>query len=90
MNPNITDTFADGTVLITGSTGFLGKLLCDKLIRSCPLKTIALLVRSKKDFNASRRIRELFQENVSTYTHIFIELYFIKLTIFFSIHWSEY
>lgn len=66
MTPNITDTFADGTVLVTGSTGFLGKLLCDKLLRTCPLKTLAVLVRGKTDINAVQRTTENFQKDVST------------------------
>ncbi|XP_015366451.1 PREDICTED: fatty acyl-CoA reductase 1-like [Diuraphis noxia] len=58
----IAETFRNGTFLITGSTGFLGKILTEKLLRSCPVKTIAILVRSKKGFNASQRVADIYKQ----------------------------
>lgn len=47
-------------VFITGATGFLGKVLIEKLLRSCTdLKAIYVLVRSKKGKSASERLREI-------------------------------
>lgn len=66
MDKNITDTFRDGTVLITGSTGFLGKMLTEKLLRSCPLKKIAVLVRNKRGFTAEQRMTDIYQQIVSS------------------------
>lgn len=63
---NIADTFRDGTVLVTGGTGFLGKLLTEKLLRSCDVKNIAVLVRSKRGLTAEQRISTIYQQNVST------------------------
>ncbi|XP_067204289.1 fatty acyl-CoA reductase wat-like [Linepithema humile] len=49
------------SIFITGSTGFLGKLLIEKLLRLCfGLGTIYLLVRPKKDKNVQQRIEEIF------------------------------
>ncbi|XP_067204777.1 fatty acyl-CoA reductase wat-like [Linepithema humile] len=48
-------------IFITGSTGFFGKLLLEKLLRLClGLGIIFLLVRPKKNKNVSQRIEEIF------------------------------
>jgi len=36
------------SILITGSTGFMGKVLVHKLLSDCPIKKIYLLIRPKK------------------------------------------
>jgi len=61
----IVETFRNGTFLVTGSTGFLGKILTEKLLRSCPVKNIAILVRSKKGFDASQRVADIYKQAVS-------------------------
>lgn len=66
MEKSIVETFRDGTFLITGSTGFLGKLLTEKLLRSCFVKNIAILVRNKKGLNADQRIADIYKQTVST------------------------
>lgn len=67
MGSNIVDMFNSGTVLITGSTGFLGKLLTEKLLRSCKGTTnIAIIVRSKKGLTAEQRATNMYNEKVST------------------------
>lgn len=44
---SIAEFLRNGTVFVIGSTEFLGKLLTEKLLRSCSLKTIALFMRKK-------------------------------------------
>jgi len=66
MKSSVAETFRDGTVLVTGSTGFLGKLLTEKLLRSCPVKNVAILVRSKKGFTASQRVEDIYKQPVCT------------------------
>lgn len=66
MEKNISDTFRNGTILVTGGTGFLGKILTEKLLRSCSVKNIALLVRSKKGISTDQRIENVYKQDVST------------------------
>jgi len=66
MKSSVAETFRDGTVFVTGSTGFLGKLLTEKLLRSCPVKNVAILVRSKKGFTASQRVEDMYNQPVCT------------------------
>ncbi|ENN74979.1 hypothetical protein YQE_08436, partial [Dendroctonus ponderosae] len=65
-DPELTavQTFFDQTnVLITGATGFLGKVLVAKLLRACPtIGTLYLLVRPKKGKNPDERLDEMFQD----------------------------
>ncbi|XP_014476194.1 PREDICTED: putative fatty acyl-CoA reductase CG5065 isoform X2 [Dinoponera quadriceps] len=57
--------FAEKVILVTGATGFLGKALLEKLLRSCPrLATIYLLIRSKKGQFAEERCKELLKNPV--------------------------
>ncbi|KAL4711300.1 hypothetical protein ACJJTC_019141 [Scirpophaga incertulas] len=59
----IQKTYASSTIFITGGTGFLGKLIVEKLLRSCPdVKKLYLLVRPKKNKDTSKRIQEQFED----------------------------
>ncbi|XP_053622062.1 fatty acyl-CoA reductase wat-like [Plodia interpunctella] len=52
-------------VLITGATGFLGKILVEKLLRCCPgVENLYLLVRQKKGKDIYTRIDEIFDDPV--------------------------
>uniref|UniRef100_A0A8C4RTW6 Fatty acyl-CoA reductase n=2 Tax=Erpetoichthys calabaricus TaxID=27687 RepID=A0A8C4RTW6_ERPCA len=47
-------------VLITGATGFMGKVLLEKLLRSCPnVKAVYVLVRPKAGQDPEQRIQEM-------------------------------
>lgn len=55
--------FAGSTVLLTGGTGFLGKLIVEKLLRCCPdLKKLYMLARPKKNKDTAKRIQEQFDD----------------------------
>ncbi|XKL66204.1 hypothetical protein PGB90_009624 [Kerria lacca] len=57
---SIIEWYAGRTLLITGGTGFMGKVLLEKLLRCCPdLKRIYVLCRSKKGFSPAARIEEM-------------------------------
>ena len=51
--------------LVKGGTGFLGKILIEKLLRSCQdISTIYLLMRGKKDRNIEDRMEDIFNDSV--------------------------
>ncbi|XP_057655979.1 fatty acyl-CoA reductase wat-like [Diorhabda carinulata] len=54
--------FRNANVFITGGTGFMGKILIEKLLRSTEVNTIYLLVREKKGKSIHTRIDELFED----------------------------
>lgn len=53
--------FYDGAeIFITGGSGFVGRVLVEKLLRSCEgISKIYLLMRSKKGIEAKKRIEKL-------------------------------
>ncbi|XP_066999397.2 putative fatty acyl-CoA reductase CG5065 isoform X2 [Anabrus simplex] len=56
----IPDFYRGRAVLVTGATGFMGKVLVEKLLRSCPdLATIYLLMRPKRGRDVRTRLDEL-------------------------------
>ncbi|XP_015377896.1 PREDICTED: fatty acyl-CoA reductase 1-like, partial [Diuraphis noxia] len=53
--------FRGSCILITGGTGFVGKVLIEKLLRSCrDLNTIYLIVRPLNGQNPNERVKEMF------------------------------
>ncbi|XP_076645017.1 fatty acyl-CoA reductase wat-like [Halictus rubicundus] len=57
----IAEFYAGTNVLVTGGTGFIGKLLIEKLLRSCPgITKIYTLVRPKKGKSPNERCEENF------------------------------
>lgn len=49
--------YAASNVFVTGGTGFLGKVLLEKLIRTCPdLQKIHILIRPKKGLSPQQRL----------------------------------
>lgn len=64
--------YRNKSIFITGATGFLGKVLIEKLLRSCyDLKKIYVLVRHKKGSTPAQRLTDLVNcklfENVAQY-----------------------
>lgn len=52
----IANWYAGKTLLITGSTGFMGKVLVEKLLRDCPdIKEMNLLMRTKRGLEPEQR-----------------------------------
>ena len=65
MAVTIPEFYAGRSVLITGATGFVGKALIEKLLRSCPqIGQLYLLIRPLKDNNAQLRLQELLKGEV--------------------------
>lgn len=72
----IQEFFRDATVFITGGTGFMGKILIEKLLRACPhIKHLYLLVRLKKGKSPHERIDDIFQDRVSIKFYLFYSKY---------------
>ncbi|CAN7999089.1 unnamed protein product [Ixodes hexagonus] len=56
----INEFFKDRAVFLTGGTGFLGKILIEKLLRSChSLKNVYILLRAKDGMAPAERMEEL-------------------------------
>ncbi|XP_050530982.1 putative fatty acyl-CoA reductase CG5065 [Daktulosphaira vitifoliae] len=61
----ISDFFRGRHVLITGATGFMGKVLVEKLLRSCPnVACIYLLIRSKQGHDVRTRVDGLLNATI--------------------------
>ncbi|XP_017299126.1 fatty acyl-CoA reductase 1-like [Diaphorina citri] len=55
-------------IFVTGATGFMGKVLVEKLLRSCyQLDQIYLLVREKKGKSTQERFEDIFSSIVSQF-----------------------
>uniref|UniRef100_A0A673J844 Fatty acyl-CoA reductase n=1 Tax=Sinocyclocheilus rhinocerous TaxID=307959 RepID=A0A673J844_9TELE len=59
---SISQWYAGKNVLITGATGFMGKVLVEKLLRSCPdVKALYILVRPKAGQSMSERVQDMMK-----------------------------
>ncbi|KAG7261684.1 hypothetical protein CRUP_002304 [Coryphaenoides rupestris] len=62
MAPSVADYYVGKSVLITGGTGFMGKVLVEKLLRSCPgVKALYLLVRPKASQTMQQRVSDMMK-----------------------------
>ncbi|CAL1687696.1 unnamed protein product [Lasius platythorax] len=70
MNKDAANTFipafyAGRSILISGGTGFLGKVLCEKLLRSCPdIAEIFILIRPKKGLSVNERLKKMLDNKL--------------------------
>jgi fatty acyl-CoA reductase len=64
-NPDIAEFYQDKSIFITGATGFMGKVLVEKLLRSCPgIDRVYLLLRPSKGKDVTTRLEELINNEV--------------------------
>jgi fatty acyl-CoA reductase len=71
----ILEFYKNKNIFITGATGFLGKTLIEKLIRSCSdINKIYILIRHKKGKTPTERLIEIlnFQVLIRTLTQLSI------------------
>lgn len=62
---SIKEYFDDTHIFVTGSTGFLGKVLIEKLLRSCNgLSKIYILLRSKRGLASEQRFEEFLTNKI--------------------------
>ncbi|XP_073965099.1 putative fatty acyl-CoA reductase CG5065 isoform X1 [Choristoneura fumiferana] len=72
MEPSVgvAEYYANKTIFITGATGFMGKVLVEKLLRCCPgIKRIYLLMRSKKGLSITERLEDFLKSQVFSNLH---------------------
>ena len=56
MGLNIKEFYAGKTIFLTGTTGFVGKVVLEKIMRSLPdFKKIFIMVRAKKGMTVRQR-----------------------------------
>lgn len=56
----VTEWYRNKTIFITGGTGFMGKVLVEKILRSCPVRRVYLLMRPKKGVDVEQRLDDMF------------------------------
>ncbi|XP_072948452.1 fatty acyl-CoA reductase wat-like [Epargyreus clarus] len=61
---DVAKLYDDATIFITGGSGFLGKQLIEKLIRSCKVRKVYTLLRPKKEKPAQVRLHEFLSDPV--------------------------
>lgn len=61
---SISEFYRDREIFITGTTGFVGKVLLEKLLRSCDVSKIYVLIRSKKGMEAEERKNEMCRSEI--------------------------
>jgi thioester reductase-like protein len=73
--------YKNKSIFITGATGFVGKVLIEKLLRSCyDLNKIYILIRIKKGHTAVQRLNELVNCKVSILQE---NTFFLPFSFFF-------
>uniref|UniRef100_A0A1B6C0C4 Fatty acyl-CoA reductase n=1 Tax=Clastoptera arizonana TaxID=38151 RepID=A0A1B6C0C4_9HEMI len=62
MKSEIAEFYKHRTVLVTGASGFMGKVLLEKLLYSCPeIKNIFILIRPKRGKGVDIRLQEMLK-----------------------------
>jgi fatty acyl-CoA reductase len=74
-NLGIQDFYVGRSIFITGATGFMGKVLVEKLLRSCPgIDRVYLLIRPQTDKDVRFRLQEMIKCKVIKTTQWHISL----------------
>lgn len=62
---NLKGFYENKAIFITGTTGFVGKVVLEKIMRSLPnYKAIYIMVRSKKGMSNHERLQEIFKSEI--------------------------
>jgi len=85
-NSEVAEFFRGRSIFVTGASGFMGKVLMEKLLYSCTdLRAIYILMRSKRGKTPEHRAEEMFKIPVSFRFHCFFVrrsafLFFLSLS----------
>ncbi|XP_058116417.1 fatty acyl-CoA reductase wat [Anopheles ziemanni] len=60
----VLEFYRDATVLVTGGTGFLGKVLLEKILRCLCVRKVFLLIRPKNSRRPEERLQELLKDAI--------------------------
>lgn len=72
QSSTIASFYAGKSIFITGATGFMGKVLVEKLLRSCSqLNRIFVLLRAKKNIDPIDRLNDLLNSPVFCFLFFF-------------------
>jgi hypothetical protein len=75
---SIQQFYAGKTIFITGASGFMGKILIEKILYSCSdVREIIVLMRSKRGKTGAQRIEDFSKLPVCN--HILFEYFFFRL-----------
>jgi fatty acyl-CoA reductase len=62
---SLKEFYEDSEIFITGGSGYIGKVLIEKLLRSCTrVKKIYLLIRPRKGKNVDDRLQDIWDSMV--------------------------
>ena len=63
---SIPEYYEGKNIILTGATGFLGKVLLEKLLRSCPkVNSVYVLVRQQAGQTPQERVEEILSAKVN-------------------------
>jgi fatty acyl-CoA reductase len=62
--PSVRNFFHGKTIFLTGATGFLGKMVVEKLLTSCEVKKIFILIREKRGQSVQERCNSFFNDQL--------------------------
>jgi len=66
--PTVAEYYEGKNLFITGGTGFIGKVLIEKLLRSCPkVGKLFILIRPKRSQDIQQRLDDLLDSPVSIF-----------------------
>lgn len=84
----VPEFFSGKNVLITGGSGFLGKVLIEKLLRSCPnIGNLYILLREKRGVQPEERLKAMlklpvsWKKNIISYIQIATNYYYQELGV---------
>lgn len=60
----MTEFFENSEIFITGGSGVVGKAIIEKLLRSCNVRRIYVLLRPKRQMTADQRLRKMQQARI--------------------------